>query len=461
MSKQSFPPRFVWGAATASYQIEGGWNEDGRGESIWDRFTRTPGKIIDNSTGDVACDHYHRWREDIALMKELGLQAYRFSIAWPRILPEGRGRINEAGLDFYDRLVDGLLNAGITPWATLYHWDLPQILEDQGGWPNRATAEAFAELADAVSRRIGDRVKHWITINEPWCAAFLGYHSGVHAPGRTSLRDAVHASHTLLLAHGLSVPVLRQNSPGAQIGITLNMTHVYPATESAEDQAAGLRLDGFINRWWLDPLYGRGYPQDMLALYNADLPIISADDLAAIAAPTDFLGVNFYSPSLIQHRADGSLLQLGDAHPADSEYTGMDWLIYPQGLRDLLLRLGRDYPVGGLYITENGASYPDSVTESTDGGPRVADPQRTSYYQRHIAAAHEAIAGGAPLKGYFAWSLMDNFEWSYGYAKRFGLIYVDYTTQRRILKDSGHWYRDLLQRQRSFAAEPVAVEQQA
>ncbi len=436
-SISNFPAGFLWGAATAAYQIEGAAGEDGRGESIWDRFSHTPGKVVNGDTGDVACDHYHRWRTDVALMKALNLGAYRFSIAWSRIVPDGRGGVNEAGLTFYERLVDALLAAGITPWATLYHWDLPQPLEDAGGWPNRATADAFAEYANVVSRRLGDRIKHWITLNEPWCSAFLGYWTGEHAPGRTSFADAIHATHGLLLAHGQATTVLRQNVPDARIGIVLNPSQVYPATDSELDRAAAYRQDGFANRWFLDPLYGRGYPTDMLALYGPNVvPEILPTDLEVIAAPTDFLGVNYYSSSFV--RDDPQNRPLGVRHgpaPTD-EKTAMGWAVYPQGFTDLLVRLARDYPTGPLYVTENGAAYPD---EAPING-RVADPLRTSYYARHLAAARAAIDAGAPLQGYFAWSLMDNFEWAFGYTRRFGLIYVDYATQERTIKDSGKWY---------------------
>ncbi len=435
----AFPAGFVWGAATASYQIEGAAREGGRGESIWDRFSHTPGKIVNGDTGDVACDHYHRWREDVALMRSLNLQAYRFSVAWPRIIPEGRGRINAIGLAFYDHLVDALLDAGITPWVTLYHWDLPQPLEDAGGWPNRATADAFAEYVDAITRRLGDRVRNWITLNEPWCSAFLGYHLGVHAPGRQDLRDALAAVHTLLLAHGTAVPIIRRNSPGAQVGITLNPAQVYPASESDADRAAAHRYDGYVNRWFLDPLYGRGYPVDLLEWYGARAPEVAAGDLPTIAAPTDFLGVNYYSPSFIRDDPADAFLGVVDAGLAGAEQTEMGWIVYPPGLRDLLVRLASDYPTGPLYVTENGAAYPDPAPR--DG--RVADPERTRYYASHLAAALAAIEQGVPLRGYFAWSLLDNFEWAFGYTRRFGITYVDYATQERTIKDSGRWYRQV------------------
>ena len=434
MAAITFPNKFIWGAATAAYQIEGAWEADGKGESIWDRFSHTPGKVYNNDNGDVACDHYHRWRDDIALMRELGLQAYRFSIAWPRILPEGTGTVNQAGLDFYDRLVDGLLEAGITPFATLYHWDLPQVLQDEGGWANRASVAAFTNYADIVSRRLGDRVKNWITHNEPWCTSFLGNHLGVHAPGLLE-GPSLAVAHHVLMSHGAAVPVLRANSAGADVGITLNFAPAYPASDSAEDQAAAQRHDGFFNLWFLDPLYGRGYPEDMLALYGPMLPDIHADDLATIAVPTDFLGVNYYNRAVIKDDPTALPLRTGFVLP-EGEYTAMNWEVYPDALRALLVRIARDYTPSKLYITENGAAYDDTL--SPDGA--IHDEQRTRYLASHLAAVHAAIGEGAPLAGYFAWSLMDNFEWAEGYNKRFGIVHVDYETQQRTPKDSARFF---------------------
>jgi beta-glucosidase len=439
------PDGFVWGAATAAYQIEGASRGDGRGESIWDRFSHTPGKTAKGDTGDNACDHYHRWPQDIQLMRELGLHAYRFSVAWPRILPSGTGAINEAGLAFYERLVDALLTAGITPWVTLYHWDLPQALEDLGGWPNRLTADAFAEYTDVVTRRLGDRVRHWITLNEPWCSAFLGYFTGDHAPGRTDLQDALAAAHTLLLAHGRAVAAIRANSPEAQVGITLNLTPTYAADPNADASAAARRYDGHFNRWFLDPLHGRGYPEDLLPVYGDASPGAGAGDFSTIAAPTDFLGVNYYTPAFVRDAPASPPLRVEQARP-HGEYTAMGWLVYPRGLADLLDRLARDYPVGSLYITENGAAYPDSPPLAD----RVADAHRTYFLHQHLSVVSEA-ARSVPLKGYFVWSLMDNFEWAHGYAKRFGITYVDYATQRRIIKDSGYWYRQTILQNRVVA----------
>jgi beta-glucosidase len=443
-SLQVFPSNFVWGVATAAYQIEGAVNEDGRGTSIWDTFSRTPGKVLNGDTGDVACDHYHRWREDLALLRDLGVGAYRFSIAWPRILPTGSGTPNAAGLDWYERLVEALLESGIQPWATLYHWDLPQPLEDTGGWPQRATVDAFATYAEVVARRLGDRVHTWITLNEPWCSAFLGYHTGEHAPGRRDPRLGLAASHTLLLAHGRAVEVVRSHSPGARVGIVLNPTHVEPASDDAADMAAARRVDGYHNRWFLDPLYGRGYPADMLDHFADHFAPPPVEDLATIAAPTDFLGVNYYRPTVARADPTDTFLGAASVQRADEVVTQMDWIVRPSGLRQLLQRLDRDYPVRSLAVTENGAAYAD--TPPIDG--RLHDPERTRYIAEHVAAVGQAVEDGVPVTAYFAWSLLDNFEWAQGFSNRFGLVYVDYATQRRILKDSGRWYRDLIAEQR-------------
>jgi beta-glucosidase len=445
MKPIQLPPHFLYGVATSSYQIEGAWNEDGKGESIWDRFSHTPGKIIDSTTGDVACDHYHRWADDIALMKSINVQAYRFSTSWPRILPGGRGTINSAGLDFYSKLVDGLLEAGIQPFVTLYHWDMPQALQDEGGWTVRSTAEAFVEYADALSAKLGDRVKHWITHNEPWCASFLSYQHGEHAPGWRDGRAAILAAHHLLLSHGWAVPVLRQNSPGAQVGITLNLTAAEPASASPADYHAMRQFDGHFNRWFLDPLYGRHYPADMQADYTAAgiMPenMILPGDFSAISVPTDFLGVNYYTRSV--HRADipeeENLPQTNFLAPR-AEWTEMDWEVHPEGLYKLLCRLHFDYQPPKLYITENGASYSDGP----NANGQIDDQRRISFVQEHLAQAQRAVEMGIPLAGYFYWSLMDNFEWARGYRQRFGLIWVDYATQARTLKASAYWYRDLI-----------------
>lgn len=438
MNQKEFPQDFLWGAATASYQIEGAWDEDGKGENIWDRFSHTPGKVENGDNGDVACDHYHRWREDIELMKELGLKAYRFSISWARILPAGRGEINQAGIDFYSNLVDGLLSAGIEPWVTLYHWDLPQALEDEGGWTVRSTAEAFLEYTDAITRALGARVKNWITFNEPWVSAFLGYKDGHHAPGRTDLNAAVATSHHLLLAHGLAVPLIRKNCADAKVGITLNLTPQEPASPSIVDRKLATWLDGYVNRFFLDPLVGRGYPQDMLDSYGTPLDFILPADMDAIAVPIDFLGVNYYTRNIARDEtADENLPVTVERIGAITE---MDWEVYPEGLYNTLGRLHFDYNFPAIYITENGASFADTVSD--DG--QVDDPKRLSYIQRHLGIAYDAIQIGVPLKGYFVWSLMDNFEWGFGYTKRFGLIRVDYESQERTLKSSAKWYAQII-----------------
>jgi len=447
----TLPAHFLLGVATAAYQIEGAITEDGRRPSIWDTFSHTPGRILNDDTGDSACDHYHRWRDDVALLRELGIGAYRFSIAWPRIVPEGTGALNAAGLDWYERLVDGLLEAGIQPWPTLYHWDLPQPLEDAGGWPERATADAFVGYVEAVTRRLGDRIGRWITLNEPWCSAFLGYASGEHAPGRHDARAALQASHTLLLAHGRAVEVLRATSPAAKVGISLNPSHVQAATNDAADLAAAVRFDGYLNRWFLDPLFGRGYPADMLAHYDGAFTPPPAADLEQIAAPIDFLGVNYYNPHLVRANRNEPLLGASTVRPTREAVTEMGWIVRPSGLRALLRRLATEYPVRSLYVTENGAAYTDPVP--TDG--RVADPERTRYVAEHLGAAADAIGDGVPLDGYFAWTLLDNFEWAWGYTRRFGLVHVDFATQQRTIKDSGHWYRQFIAEHRA-AGQPAA-----
>lgn len=440
MPARSFPPDFVWGAATAAYQIEGAWNEDGKGASIWDTFSHLPDTIEDASNGDVACDHYHRWQDDIALMKSLNLMAYRFSISWPRVIPQGRGAINQAGIDFYSRLVDGLLEAGITPYATLYHWDLPQALQDSGGWPARSTADAFVEYADVMTRTLGDRVRHWMTFNEPFVSAIVGYLRGVHAPGHTSIDEALAAAHTLLLSHGRAVPVIRANVPDAEVGIVLNLTYMMPVDPASHaDRAAAYQKDGEVNRWFLDPLVARGYPADIAAIYNRPMDFIQAGDMATIATPIDFLGVNYY-------RREAYRAPSGDeVGPQrvwlDQHVTDMNWEVHPEGFYRMLLRFYADYNFPAIYITENGAAYPDAV--NADG--QVDDPQRLSYLRRHFNEASRAIDAGVPLKGYFVWSLMDNFEWAFGYKMRFGLIYVDYATQQRIPKASAWWYSRVIE----------------
>ena len=431
-----FPHDFIWGAATASYQIEGATHEDGRGESVWDRFSATPGKVRNGDSGEIACGFYHRYRDDIALMKELGLDAFRFSIAWPRIVPTGRGAVNRSGLDFYDRLVDELLAQDLEPFATLFHWDTPQALEDAGGWPVRATAEAFREYAAVVVQRLGDRVRFWTTHNEPWVHAWIGHAWGEHAPGRTSEADAVAAAHHLLLSHGWAAEEIRREAPDAQVGITLDLSHAYPASDSPEDEAAAWRVDGEGNRWLLDPIFRGSYPADLLERNELVAPLVEEGDLQTIAAPIDFLGVNYYFRFVVSGGADGPQME----RIPDAQETDMGWEVYPDGLYRLLMRVARDYAPPAIYVTENGAAFGDVRVH--DG--RVHDPERTAYIASHIEAVSRAVADGAPVRGYFVWSLLDNFEWAYGYSKRFGIVYIDYPTLERVPKDSFYWYRDYI-----------------
>jgi beta-glucosidase len=428
MANRQFPAGFVWGAATSSYQIEGAAAEDGKGEGIWDRFSHTPGRVRNGETGDVACDHYHRYREDVALMAQLGLRAYRFSVSWPRVLPDGTGRLNEAGLDFYDRLVDELLAGGIAPFVTLYHWDLPQALEDRGGWPVRSTAEAYAEYASIVARRLGDRVGHFATLNEPHVVSDHGYRLGSHAPGRTEPDAALAAAHHLLVAHGLGVQAIREAAPGTFCGIALNLEPRHPATHHTLDIEAAIVAHDQVNRWFLDPVAGRGYPEDGARAWGWRREEILDGDMELISTPIDFVGVNYYSRRLVR----SPLLPAVEQAP-DPERTGMGWEVFPAGLAEVLefttSRTG-DLP---LYVTENGAAYPP------DGDDPTRDPQRVIFFRRHLEAALTAIERGVPLRGYFAWSLLDNFEWAHGYTPRFGLVHVDYDTLERKVRDSGRF----------------------
>jgi beta-glucosidase len=439
----SLPADFTWGVATASYQIEGAVNEDGRSPSIWDTFSHTPGKIEGNDNGDIACDHYHRWPEDIALMKELGVNAYRFSVAWPRVVPGGDGPVNPAGLAFYDRLVDALLEAGITPYPTLYHWDLPQVLQDRGGWPARDTAEHFAAYASHVATALGDRVTEWTTLNEPLCSAWIGHLEGKMAPGLSDIALAVPASYHLLLGHGLATQAIRAVVPDAHVGIVNNLGYAEPATDSDADIAAARRADGHTIRWWLDPVHGRGFPADMVEVYGVDLPE-RPGDLKTIAAPLDWLGLNYYFPTTIADDPSGPPPFISEVQRPGVRRTAMDWEIRDDGLERLLMRLTDDYGAQRIYVTENGSAWPDVV--GPDG--QVHDPERIRYLEEHLAACERAVRRGAPLAGYFAWSLMDNFEWAYGYDKRFGLVYVDYPTQRRTIKGSGRRYGDIIRAHR-------------
>ncbi|SDZ43222.1 GH1 family beta-glucosidase [Herbiconiux ginsengi] len=461
-----FPPGFVIGSATAAYQIEGAVDEDGRGPSIWDTFSHTPGRVWNGDTGDVADDHYHRWEADLDLMQELGLESYRFSIAWPRIQPTGRGPALPEGIAFYSRLVDGLIARGITPIATLYHWDLPQALEDEGGWTVRSTALAFAEYARVVGEALGDRIAVWTTLNEPWCSAYLGYGSGAHAPGIASPEAALRAVHHLNLAHGLAIAALREvvtNDP--QYSITLNL-HVLRAEAGSGESGADAvrRIDAIANRAFTGPLLHGAYPADLFedTASITDWSFVLEGDLAAINQPIDVLGVNYYATTLVRHWDGVSPRSMADGHkdvggspwpgaddveflPQEGPYTAMGWNIDPSGLLELLLALHEEFPSQPLMITENGAAFEDVVSfDGIDGAPRVHDPLRVDYLQRHFTAAHRALAQGVDLRGYQVWSLLDNFEWGYGYSKRFGIIRVDYDTQERILKDSALWLRRLI-----------------
>ena len=433
--REAFPPGFLWGAATAAYQVEGASDLDGRGESIWDRFCATPGKVRNGESGAIACDFYRRYREDIALLRELGATAFRLSVAWPRILPDGRGRVNQVGLDFYDRVVDELLESGIEPLVTLYHWDLPVALEDAGGWVERSTVDAFAEYAEIVARRLGDRVGLWLTLNEPWIVSWLGYGLGVHAPGRTSVADAIAAGHHVLLAHGRATEILRRESPGARVGVALDLEMTYPATDHLEDVAACRAFDGERNRWFLDPLFRGAYPADALERFAPNAPPVRDGDMESIMVPIDFLGVNYYQRRVIARGADGSWRHV---HQDGSLHTDLGWEVSPNGLFDLMRRLRDEYAPPAIVVTENGATFADA--RAHDG--HVRDPERRDYIAAHVDALRRAIADGVPVEGYFAWSLLDNFEWADGYARRFGLVYVDYSTLERIPKSSFYWYRD-------------------
>ncbi|MFX4290949.1 GH1 family beta-glucosidase [Streptomyces bohaiensis] len=450
------PADFRWGVATSAYQIEGAAAVDGRTPSIWDTFCRVPGAVVRAEHGDTACDHYHRMPEDVAMIAGLGVDTYRFSVAWPRVQPGGAGPLNPAGIGFYDRLVDRLLEHGVTPWLTLYHWDLPQELEDAGGWPARDTAHRFADYAEAVHAVLGDRVRHWTTLNEPWCSSWLGYRTGVHAPGRQDLGDAMAAAHHLLLGHGLATRRLREaGGDDVELGITLNLGDHAPAGDSEADRRAARLADGMGGRLYLDPLFRGHYPEDVvadLAEQGVALPVHDGD-LATIAAPLDVLGVNYYT----SHRHSGTdehgATTGPDGRPVDIDVpyerprTAMGWEIVPEGLTRLLVRLEREYGVPTV-VTENGAAFDD--LPAADGS--VPDGDRVAYLDGHIRAVADARAQGADVRGYFAWSLMDNFEWAFGYDKRFGIVHVDYDTQVRTVKASGEWYRDTVRLSREAAA---------
>lgn len=413
---------------------------EGRGTSIWDTFCAVPGNIRDGSSGAVACDHFHRWPQDLDLARELGTNAYRFSIAWPRIFPNGRGVPNQKGLDFYSRLVDGMLERGLDPWVTLYHWDLPQDLQDKGGWANRDTVDAFLEYSDVVSKHFAGRIKHWITHNEPWCTAFNGNWEGVHAPGIKDFKTALQVCHHVLLSHGLAIPVIRRNVADARIGAALSLHPLKSASESAQDIAATKRHDGLRNRWFLDSLHGRGYPEDVWTYLGDQVPTVREGDMAAIATRTDFMGINYYFPEVVADAPGTGVLDTRVVEKENVERTAFGWEVFPQGMVDLLTRVQNDYQPAAIYLTENGSTYNDVV--GPDG--EINDTQRRGFLIRHLMAAKQIVDQGIPLKGYFAWSLLDNFEWAEGYIRRFGLTYVNFETQERKVKASGKWYRDFL-----------------
>jgi len=454
-----FPARFLFGAATASYQIEGAVDADGRSPSIWDTFSHTPGTTANGDTGDVADDHYHRYREDVELMASLGLGAYRFSLAWPRLQPAGRGPLNPKGVDFYSRLVEALLERGIEPCATLYHWDLPQSLQDGGGWPARETALRFADYAARVHEALADRVGHWITLNEPLCSSLLGYAAGVHAPGIRDDGAALRAVHHLLLGHGLALAAVREQGSASRVGITLNLSPVSAASESGPDREAARRIDGLANRLFLDPVLAGRYPDDVVADVAAvsDFAHVLDGDLAQIAGDLDLLGINYYFSQVVRAGAGASDAPSPWIAGRDVEFvdrglprTAMGWEIDADGLHDILVRVRRDYPrVPAIYITENGAAFPDAP--AADG--TVPDPDRIAYLDAHLRAALRAMADGVDLRGYFVWSLLDNFEWAHGYSKRFGIVHVDYETQARTPKQSAAWYADVIRRQQAGSSE--------
>ena len=458
----AFPDDFVWGTATAAYQVEGAVAEGGRTPSIWDTFAHTPGCTRGGDNGDVADDHYHRWEEDVEHLARLGVGAYRLSISWPRVQPGGRGPLNPEGVAFYVRLLDALRDRGIRPWVTLYHWDLPQELEDEGGWAVRSTALAFAEYARLVAQALGDRVAVWTTLNEPWCVAFLGYAAGAHAPGRTEPAAALAAVHHLNLAHGLAVRAVRQVLPRATVSVTLNLRAIRPASDSAADADAARKVSGLSDRIFLGPLLGDGYPQDVLEDTAAvtDWRFVQPGDLETIRQPLDLLGINYYNPTLVRRFSGQGERERGDGHTPSAHspwvaaddvefvqqsgpYTAMGWPQDPTGLRDLLVRVSRDHPGLPLAVTENGAAFDDVLEPDPDGRPVVHDPERVAYLHGHVAAVADARDAGADVRGYFVWSFLDNFEWAFGYSMRFGLLHVDYATGERTWKDSAHWYSRL------------------
>jgi beta-glucosidase len=437
----SFPKDFIWGCAASAYQVEGACNEAGKGVSIWDTFVHTSGKIANGATGDMTVDHYHRYKEDIAIMKELGLDAYRFSTSWSRILPNGTGAVNQAGLDFYDCLVDELLRNEIEPYLCLFHWDLPQVLQDKGGWPNRETAYIFAEYARILTERLSDRVKVWMTHNEPWVAAMAGYIAGEHAPGMKDPVSGFKAMHHIFLSHGLAAEAIRSTAKQpVKVGITLNLNPVHPATGSKKDRAAANRLDTMLNRLQLDPfLKGTSPMQELTAMRLLTKGIVKPGDLEKMCT-LDLLGVNYYTRTVAKYDPKFPVISAVQVQPEGNEYSGM-WEIYPEGIYEILTRIWKEYqPQCEIMVTENGVPVPDGL----DFDDRVRDERRIRYLRNHLAQVHRAMEAGVPVKGYFHWSLMDNFEWALGYTPRFGLVYVDYKTLKRTIKDSGRWFANVI-----------------
>lgn len=452
---RSFPKGFLWGAATAAHQIEGSPLADGAGPSIWTRFAHTPGMILNGDTGDVACDHYRRWKDDVALMRELGLQAYRFSVSWSRILPEGTGRVNQKGLDFYSRLVDELLANDIEPLLTLYHWDMPAALDDRGGWLNRNCADWFADYGQVLYRALDGRVKKWVTLNEPWVVTDGGYLHGALAPGHRSRFEAPIASHNLMRAHGAAVQAYRAEGKH-EIGLVVNIEPKYPASDSAQDKAAVERAHAYMNAQYLHPALLGEYPPQMKEIFGDAWPDFPADDFNLIRQPLDFVGINYYTRSVT--RADDSYpLRAGVVKQPLGTYTETGWEVFPQGLTDLLLWFKQTYGDMPVYITENGAAFFDPPVADTDasGARRVRDPLRIDYLRKHLSAVHDAIAAGVDVRGYMVWSLMDNMEWSLGYSKRFGVVHVNYGTQQRTPKDSARWYSRVIATHGGALAEPI------
>jgi len=446
MKKRDFNPRFKWGTATSSFQIEGNIDADGKLESIWDRFAKTPGKIKDTEHAEIACDHYNRWKEDFDLLEKLGVNSYRFSISWPRVVQSDLKQGNPKGIEYYDRLVDDLLSRNIDPFVTLNHWDIPQGFQEKGGWVDRESIEYFLDYVDIITNNLGDRVKNWITHNEPWIIAYLGYNEGTHAPGYKSLEKTLAVNHHLLLSHGLSVPIIRENSKDSKVGIALNLNPAYPASSSEADIKAAQLFDEYFNAWYLEPLYGNQYPENIIKSWKNEgkltqgLDFIKDDDFKVISEPTDFLGINYYSRAIIRCSKTEKHKNL-PVEIVPGEKTKFDWEVFPQGLEELLVRINKDYSPKSIFITENGASYDSDIQGTED----INDVKRIEYLESHIHACKKAVDQGVPLQGYFCWSLMDNFEWAEGLNHRFGLIHVDFDTQKRIPKRSYKWYRKFLQ----------------